>query len=240
MRSLKSRVYCVTQPNVRVKMYYKFSMILTVLGLCACGGGSSSSTALFQYPLDSAFSAYGQMYQDFNLTATSGSNTYTLQISSIPGNMATFNGVFAFTTTNTRTLSENGTNLSTDVQTQYFTISPYTPLGSSDTNGQVTEYANQIALPELATVGQSGSFARYTTYTDSTKNTVYATATIKWSMETDPTQIDTTVAFACLKYVGTLNGAANTETDCYLIDQNGNVLTVQVTMVVNGVTLIFN
>lgn len=220
-------------------MYLKALSILSVLGLCACGGGGGNSSPPLQFPLDSTFSAYQQMNETFNLTATSGADTYTLQITLVPGQLSTFGGVSAFTATKTVSLSENGNPVSNDVQTEYFTTSPYTLLGADDSNGQVTVYANQKAISDTATTGQSGPFNTYTTYTDNTQTTVYATGTTTWSLEGDASQVDADLALACMDTTGTVNNAAFSESDCYLVDLFGSVLTLQVTMTVNGQTLVF-
>jgi len=205
--------------------------------ICACGGGSSSTPPPPppQYPLDSAISTFQQMNHNYNLSATSGGNTFTLQISFVPGAQSTFDGMAALTSTETITLYENSVSQGTDTVTFYFTISPYTQLGGISTNGEVEVDANQMSLPDLATVGQTGPFDTYTTYTDNTRTTVYETATVTWSLEADTA----TSALGCLNYTGTMNGSPFSESDCYQIDENGNVLSIQITLNEGGTTLVF-
>jgi hypothetical protein len=213
-------------------------ILCLVTMIYACGGGGSSSTPPpppSQYPLDSAISAFQQMNHNYNLTATSGSNTFALQIDFAPGTQSTFDGMAALTSTETITLYENGVSQGTNTGTFYFTISPYTQIGGIFTNGEVEVDANQMALPDLATVGQTGPFDTYITYTDNTKTTVYETATVTWSLETDTV----TSALACLNYEGTMSGSPFSESDCYQIDENGNVLSIQITLNEGGGTLVF-
>jgi len=221
-------------------MYSKSLIILSVLGLCACGGGGSSSSSTPpppppQYPIDSAISAFQQMNESFNLSASNGGNNYTLTLSWVPGAQSSFDGVSSFTSTRTVTISENGILVASDVQTGYFTISPFKPLGAVDTNGQVTVDANQVVLPDLATVGQSGAVDTYTIYTDNTRTTVYGNGTDTWALNADTS----TTAFFCANTVGTTNGSPFTESDCYQTDENGNILSVTATLTENGITLNF-
>lgn len=177
------------------------------------------------------------MNQTYNLSATNGGNNYTLQLSYVPGAQATFNGQPAFTATETFNLSENGTLLTNVISINYFTISPYTNVGGvNQSSGQVAVYANQKALPQLATVGQSGALDTFTIYTDNTGTTVYATGTQTWSLEADTS----TTALGCLDETVNLSaGGTDTESDCYQMDERGNVLSLQITLLVNGVTLNF-
>ncbi|HVC28217.1 MAG TPA: hypothetical protein VNF48_01560, partial [Gammaproteobacteria bacterium] len=173
-----------------------------VVLLSACGGGGSSSSSAppstAQYPVDSAYSAVAQMNQDYNLTATIGSNTYTLLITYVPGAMSTFNGQPAYTATLTSILSEDGVLITSNVETEYFTISPYFPLGAINANGRVTVNTNQTPLPVYATEGQSNLYDTNTTYTDNTLTTVYSIASSTWSLSPDTS----TTAFSCINMVG--------------------------------------
>lgn len=177
------------------------------------------------------------MNQTYNLTATNGGNNYTLQLSFVPGAQSTFNGTSAFTRTETLNISVNGTLANNLIATDYFTISPYINIGSvNQSSGQVEVYANQTALPQLATVGQSGAFNTFTIYTDNTLATVYATGTDTWALNADTA----TTAFACVdETINYAAGGTDTESDCYQMDERGNVLSLQITLLVNGVTLTF-
>ena len=211
-----------------------------VVLLSACGGGGSSSSSAppstAQYPVDSAYSAVAQMNQTYNLTSTLGNNTFTLNIIYAPGVMSSFNGQPAYTATLTSILSEDGVLITSNVETEYFTISPYFPLGAINANGRVTVNTNQTPLPVYATEGQSNLYDTNTTYTDNTLTTVYSIASSTWSLSPDTS----TTAFSCINMVGTIIGVgATSESDCYQIDESGNVLSLQVFMLVNGATLVF-
>ncbi|HVA54622.1 MAG TPA: hypothetical protein VNI53_02315 [Gammaproteobacteria bacterium] len=215
------------------------SSLVVLLSACGGGGSSSSSSAppsTAQYPVDSAYSAVAQMNKNYNLTAILGSNTFNLQITYVPGAMSSFNGQPAYTATITSILSEDGVLITNNVQTEFFTISPYFPLGAINTNGQVTVDTNQTSLPVYATEGQSNLYDTTTTYTDNTRTTIYSIASSTWSLSPDTS----TTAFSCINTVGTIIGVgATSESDCYQIDESGNVLSLQVFMLVNGATLAF-
>ncbi len=213
--------------------------LVILLSACGGGGGSSASSAppsTSQYQIDSAYSAVAQMNQSYNLTSTLNNNTYTLQITYVPGAMSSFNGQPAYTAKVTTVLSEDSVLITNNVQTDYFTISPYFPLGSINANGQVTVDTNQTPLPVYATVGQTNLYDTSTTYTDNTLTTIYSVASSTWSLSQDTS----TTAFSCINIVGTIIGiGATSESDCYQIDESGNVLSLQVFLLVNGTTLVF-
>lgn len=215
------------------------SSLMILLSACGGGGSSSASSAppsTSQYQIDSAYSAVAQMNQTYNLTATLGNNTYTLNIAYLPGAMSSFNGQPADTAKLTSILSEDGVLITSNVTTEYFTISPYFPLGAINTNGQVTVDTNQTPLPVYAVAGQTNLYDTNTTYTDNTLTTIYSIASSTWSLSQDTSA----TAFSCINMVGTIIGVgATSESDCYQIDESGNVLSLQVFLLVNGTTLVF-
>jgi hypothetical protein len=215
------------------------SSLMILLSACGGGGSSSASSAppsTTQFQIDSAYSAVAQMNQTYNLTATIGNNTYALNITYAPGAMSSFNGQPAYAATLTSILSEDGVLITSNEQTEYFTISPYFPLGAINANGQVTVDTNQTPLPAYATVGQTNLYDTSTTYTDNTLSTIYSVTSSTWSLSQDTS----TTAFSCINTVGTIIGVGPTsESDCYQIDESGNVLSLQVYLLVNGQTLVF-
>ncbi|MGH8312186.1 MAG: hypothetical protein ACRER9_02730 [Gammaproteobacteria bacterium] len=215
------------------------SLAIAVLCLQACGGGGGSGSnnppPPQTYALNSAISAYEQENHNYNLTATNGGNTYTFQLSFTPGAMGSFLGQSAFTGTASATLSENGTVISNDIQTSYFLLGPFKPLGSVDTNGNVYVASNQTALPDNATIGGSGAYGTVTVYSDSTLTTIIGTLTSTWALNAG----SGSDAIGCLNTVGTLNGVSETESDCYTLDANSNIIGLTITLDVNGTVLNF-
>jgi hypothetical protein len=82
--------------------------------------------------------------------------------------------------------------------------------------------------------GQSGSIDTETVYTDSTKTTTFATIVNTWSLQS----ASSSTAWFCANSVVTpVSGSPGSESDCYQIDQSGNVLSLKATVTVNGVTI---
>lgn len=215
------------------------SLAVAVLSLYACGGGGGSSNnpppPPQTYALNSAISAYEQENHNYTLTANNGGNTYTFQLGFTPGSMGSFLGQSAFTGTSSGTLSENGTVISNDIQTDYFLLGPFKPLGNVDTNGNVWIASNQTALPDNATIGGSGAFDTVTVYSNSTLTIVIGTFTETWTLNAG----SGSDAIGCLNTVGTLNGVSETESVCYTIDANSNIIGLAITLDVNGTVLNF-
>jgi hypothetical protein len=219
-----------------------FILALFLVGCGGGGGGSSNSSGgggntTVTYDLNAAVSAYEQENHNYILNATNGGNVYTLLLNTTAGGMGSFNGQVAYSATKTVTLSENGTVISNDVETGFFLLGPFEQLGAIDTNGQVTVDTHQVALPNDATVGQSGAYGTATIYTDSSLNTVYGSLTATWSLNSG----SGSNAVTCLNSVGTVGGISESESDCYTLDSSSNFTgTLTITLDVNGTILDFH
>ena len=208
--------------------------------LSACGGGGSgyggSGSAPSTYDIDTIVTKFEQTSQSYDLMATSGANTYSLQISSVPGSSAAFDGITADTATSTVTFFTNGTLTSTDISTLFYLTSPYESIGGIDaTSGEVAVYSGQRVLPIAAKVGDSGTADTQTVYTDSSLTTVIGTITDTWTLSAG-TGND---AILCLDSKGTNASGPFTETDCYTIDPAGDALALIITLTESGQTLVF-
>lgn len=144
-------------------------------------------------------------------------------------------GQSANTGTSSATLSENGTVISNDIQTDYFLLGPFKPLGNVDTNGNVYVDSNQSALPDNATIGENGAFATATVYSDSTLTTVIGSLTETWTLSAG-TGSD---AIGCLDSVGAVNGGSESQSTCYTLDANSNIIGLTISLDVNGTILNF-
>lgn len=214
---------------------------LSVGLLSACGGGSSSSNST-QYPVNDAVSAFMQMDHNYELHSVSntGGAPYTMQVSWKAGGMQSFNGTQAFTTTRTMTIFVTGTQVSKDVTTDYFLLGPYKKLGSTDSSmGFVTVAADQVALPDLAQIGQSGDLDTELTYTQPSEQTIPIAHTANtWTLSSGAT-----AANARFFEDSAINGEAimpQSESTGYQIDSKGNVQGVIVTRQVNGLQVTFS
>ncbi len=182
-------------------------------------------------------SAFSQASHNYTMNAANGGNTYTLQIGFVPGAPTTFSGLAALTGAETITISKNGAVVSTESVDNYFSASPYTPLGMVNlSNGQYSVVSNQVALPANATVGQSGQFITLTTYTSNSMATIYSTTTETWVLSSNTA----TTAWLCLNFITTpVGSSAYSGSGCYTIDTTGNVSALKMAITVSGTTLNF-
>lgn len=104
-------------------------------------------------------------------------DTWTATYSSVPGDMATFNGHYANTSVNTLTVSKNGLLVLGPVSnTQYYLSNPYSPLGVVSTTNGVTNTLVVTSFtpftPEVR-VGRSGPVSTYSTTPITSQSYVY-------------------------------------------------------------------
>ena len=231
--------------------------ILIALGLCACGGGggggnSSSSgngsnsgnggsgsggSSPTSFPLASAFSALSQTNHSYNLSALSGADNYTMEISDTPGTQQLFEGHLSSTLVQLLIMKKNGVVVSTGSSTSYFDVSPFMGWGSISGDGSYEVTSGQQPLPSSATVGQSGALETDTTYTSSAKILISSYGLVTWSLESDTA----TSAWACINSTTafTNNAPAVSGAQCYRVDQTGNISAMKVTVYDNGKALTF-
>lgn len=217
-------------------MRYIIWISCSTLLLAACGGGGSNTTTEpAQYPLDTAISAFYQMSSSYNLKASSGGNSFGLDLKLTPGAQGSFHGTQAMTATLAVSETENGSAIGSGSQTLYFLTGPYKDIGANLSIGVVLVDSGQKDLPDLAKSGTSGSLDSQKYYSDSSLATQIATGTRTWSLNAVTEQ----TALFCIEDADDLGGSPESEADCYLIDTKGNVLALQVTEISGGTTLVF-
>src|SRR5262249_34937122 len=157
-----------------------------LLALSACGGGDSSSPP--PPPNLKSAQAPQQPYtiQSTTLTATDGSgNTYTAIFSQTPNSRTVmFNGQTAYNSALSITVLQNGSNIVTEVSTDYYLENPCSPLGiSGSTNGPSWYFifTSTNPLPTSLTVGDSGPVGSGTYY-DAPTNAATASLTETYSV----------------------------------------------------------
>ena len=166
-------------------------------------------------------------------------NIYSIQYSSMPGQPATFQSTPASSATITEAFSENNTQSSNDIWTNYYTLSPFQLLGSSANYPGGSEVVNNWqAPPATATVGQQFLLMTSTLYHDSTNSIADGTLTESVGLSANTT----TTALLCFTDTVQLTQAGindnlyeGTTSKCYIIDPAGNLLGMQITTPVNGV-----
>ena len=219
-----------------------FAGLISLLSGCSGGGGDSTSSAapaavpVIQIPLAGAISSFMQTSHNYNLSSVIGADNYTAQISFTPGTGCTFAGHPASSMIMSGIMRKNGVTITTDTNTLCFDASPFKELGSVDGSGNYTIASNQQLLPSSATVGQSGAFASFTTYYGSSSILTKSSTVETWSVEPDTA----TTAWACFISTETpMFGDKTTDTECYKVDQTGNVSAMKLSFIVDGQPVTF-
>ena len=154
-----------------------------------------------------------------------------------PGPNGTFRGQATNTSSSSVILKKNGATVSASTGTDYFLSSPYSFVGTANSDGSCDVGRDQHALPSYATVGQSGAFYA----SDGQPGCgVFRTSstTVVWSLSAD----SPTTAWFCLvsSWVSTVVASyTETGTECYKVDQAGNVSAITLAVTVGGETLTF-
>jgi hypothetical protein len=217
--------------------------------LAACGGGSSSPPppSVTSFPAAAALNAFAQANHTFNLSAMVSGVTVTAHLTYTVGASGSFGSPPQTTSTATISVlltntSSGATSSASDVS--YFDVNPFQFVGdivtasSSGSNvGYETVYANQHALPAMASVGQSGALDTSTTYSDHTHMTPVSTQVETWSVS----QATSTTGWLCDNSTSTPagGGAAATESECYQVDGSGKVSGLTLTIPFNGQNVTF-
>ncbi len=200
---------------------------------------STSSFAITQGLINMATQSYA-----FNVSsADSYGNLYTLTYSSSPGQISTFGTTPASTANISQILYVNSGLIQSVSSTNYFIPSPYQFLGSQTVRPGGSEVANTWAVPPImGIVGQSFPSFTGTLYHDSTNTVIDATLTETIGLSPDTA----TTALLCLTDTVQLTQAGINDnlsvapsSNCFRIDPNGNVLGMQITTQVNGLTMLF-
>jgi hypothetical protein len=233
------------------------STVATAFGLCAagaltaCGGGGGSSapapaaapTNLSSAPGAAALNAYFQAPQSVTLNATNGGNSFSALLQFAPNaGTAMFEGVNVQDAADQVTLSENGTMLGVQVQTDYYTLNPYQDVGSVSSSGtQYTVVQSFGPIPATISVGQSGPFETATIYHDSTKVVVDGTQTTNYSVSAiSPSALSLCLNNTITANAGNPDGLTDgSQTTCFRVDASGNATLYKVTVSVSGLTLTF-
>lgn len=217
--------------STRLKMVL---LIGSLVALSACGGGSSSSVGL-SFPVNEALTAFYQSSAVYNLTATNGSTTYHLQAAFTPGPQTTFIGTKVNSTVLVDSIESNGSVIVTGGKTVLYLGSPFREWGGILASGVYEVDHDQHVIPSMVSTGASGSLDEQEYFSDSSLNNEVGTGARTWTMAA--ASADT--GLFCIDDSDDLGGASETEEDCYVMDEKGNILGLQITLVLNGTALTF-
>ena len=196
------------------------------------------------FPVTQGLTNIATQNYSYIISATDSSgNIFSIDYASVPGTVTTFGQVQANTANVTQSYSENNSQLQTTTTTNYFIPAPYQFLGSESTLAGRSEVVNTWqAPPATGTVGQTFPSISATLYHDSTNTMVDGTLseTIGLSPDTANTALLCMVDTIQLTQAGVNDGLSNgTTSNCFRIDPSGNVLGLQMSTPVNGVTMLF-
>lgn len=164
---------------------------------------------------------------------------YDLSYVYTPGGDTVFEGKAAKSATLESTFKKNGVNLTQGAnrETRYFQIGPFASLGSTLGSGEYIVRENQLSLPATGKVGDWSFMNIATSYTDSSKATVYATSGATWEVQADTA----TTAYICAKFLAKFSngGSIQESMECYKTDASGAILGNKVTAVIGTKTVSF-
>ncbi len=220
------------------------AVVLSSVMLVACGGGGDErSTASFN--ADQALTNLLTKPTAFNgLTATSGSNTFSIDVSFTPSDNAQMNGVSYRRSVQNTVVRVNGVIPPRETfPVQYLfdanpariraQIVPSRNQGFAPIIYTISLFGNPASLPVSAGVGSGGVIDTAIIYGPKLGATSTAGATpsgnvsVAWSLEADTAS----TAYLCLSLPH--------EKDCLKINPAGDILGMRATITVNGQTLVF-
>jgi hypothetical protein len=185
--------------------------------------------------VNDALSAFYQSSAVYNLSATSGSTTYHLQAALTPGPQTTFLGTKVDSTVLADSIESNGAVIATGGKTVLYLNSPFREWGGILASGVYEVDHDQHVLPTMVSTGTSGSLDEQDYFSDSTLSNQVATGSRTWTMAAASTD----TGLFCIDDNDDLGGGPETEEDCYLMDEKGSIMGLQITLVLNGTELTF-
>lgn len=197
--------------------------LLPALLLAGCGPAGSNKpvvvapVAPVTYPLSDIFTGFLQSAHSFVLT---GKNEIQLPetwtATYIPGNITTFEGNSAHQTRISAQVAKlGGYIIDQGTGVIYFRLNP-TRITGVESNSDTDVYANQVALPNNAAIGASGSLDTYTSYPTPSLYTTTSTSVDKWTLK----KIHGVATFCINTITILVSGPPEQESDCYYIHSN--------------------
>jgi|CXWL01.1.fsa_nt_gi hypothetical protein len=212
----------------------KFGLLLSVLGLTACGGGGGSSgptgpvTSTLSFPLNLAQKSLvsSGVNKTFTVSGTcGGTGNYTVASATTP---SIFEGVTGFSAVQSVTASLTNCSVASlaETTTAYYDAN-YNQLGYD--SGVGGDYAVNLALPAIPAsvmVGNTGTVGTATTYTDSTKAFANGVDNISYVIEADTAS--TAIVNIVTKNYDTLGVLGDTVQERFRIAATGALVPVSV------------
>jgi len=203
---------------------------------------SAPSTSTIDFPVEAVLASLASTASTFTASATDAAgNNFLLSVGRTPGPDKTDPLIYAAslkTYSQSNTLRKNGNVTATKNFESFYSVSPFYLFGSlnnmygSNNNMKVT---TQLPLPVTSRVGASGVFYKGKNYINNSTLTPDVWNAM-WSLEAD----STTTAWLCINTAITpANGttATSVESDCFRINQLGDISGFKADITENGVKL---
>ena len=251
----------LTRPseNMNTKnTFYRSCIAVFLAGIAGCGGGGSSSApasssqgASGTYPLQQAYASIkaSGYQQSVNVAGTAMVNgvsipvTGSLLVSESPANTSTtFNGQSAQETTTsvTGTISADGQSIAVSDSASDYVSPTGQPLGETSANSYCVT-TSFTALPASISVGQSGPYATFACYTDSTMSTPLGNATSTYTIAAGATSDTATLEMTVVASNAGGQQVSSSQTN-FQMGSSGNISfsSISVTAIIDGVTVTYN
>ena len=205
--------------------------------ISACGGGGGGdgpAVSELSFPLEKSATAHIKSSRTDNLSGSNQGTNFSAVRTRASGPPGMFQGFTRLTSTSTTIFRINGAVFSQDTNITYFSENPLTTYGSISQDGTYIVDEQAAYLPTTAKIGAIGNLGTSIRFSDGSLSNQIGSATTTWSLEPDTA----TTALFCFNFV-VLGSTPGTGSDCYRINQNGDVLGIVVKVTVNGITLTF-
>lgn len=202
----------------------------------------TSSTSTIDFPVEAVFTSLALTASTYSASATDAAgNSFLLSVNRIPGPDKIDQQIYPLslkTYLQSNTIRKNGNITSTKNFEDFYSVAPFYMFGSlNNISGlsNLMKVTTQLQLPPTGRVGASGVIYRGRNYINKSTvsfDTWYAT----WSLEAD----SATTAWLCFKTeITPASGPAGltAETDCFRVNQTGDIIGFKADIIENGITL---
>lgn len=237
-------------PSRQARRTLALSLAAGLLGLAAgCGGGGSGPSAdpaasAADFPVADTFqrlwSASSTWQVRYTPPTPAGAPPFEVTVSYMPGPDTSFEGSMRKTVTQLATYRVNNVITGLDATTLYYSTGGGLQIwGSSVLAGPYTVMdAGTTTLPSRRAPGLQGVLGSSRVFADSSKAALEATGRHSWAVE----RVDDLTARICLNTTQTDTappGAESTESSCWRVGANGEVMGLRLTVTTGGQTVTF-
>lgn len=210
-----------------VKISFRFSVVIALIILSGCGGGSSGAQEPLvimpnTYPLEKAYKDLIAKGWTVNYDL-SGSCTGTAVRNEPPPVINTFKGILAYSITSTITINATScTGATVTVTAVHYNDTDLNPLGYVNPGLEYAEYVpSPITIPSTVKGGDAATLGVAAIFVDDTKTTAKGVSEFSYVIES--VTLETAIVTLVEKRFDLSAQLVSTAKDRYLIDTNGNL-----------------